>query len=80
MPLPAADSPMAALDIERTVRGIFEEVLGSRDIDRAAGFFDIGGDSFAAIEAVERINREFSCAFDPPVLPRTRPSRRWPGT
>ncbi|MET9925946.1 MULTISPECIES: amino acid adenylation domain-containing protein [unclassified Streptomyces] len=62
---PAADSPVAALDIERTVRGIFEEVLGSRDIDRAAGFFDIGGDSFAAIEAVERINREFGCSLRP---------------
>ncbi|MEU9201095.1 amino acid adenylation domain-containing protein [Streptomyces sp. NPDC048332] len=66
---PAADSPasgpVAARGIERTVRGIFEEVLGSRDIDRAAGFFDIGGDSFAAIEAVERINREFDCSLRP---------------
>lgn len=62
---PAADSPVAALDIERTVRGIFEEVLGSRDIDRATGFFDIGGDSFAAIEAVERINREFGLPLRP---------------
>ncbi|WP_432150235.1 amino acid adenylation domain-containing protein [Streptomyces sp. bgisy029] len=65
VPLPAAGSPVAALDIERTVRGIFEEVLGSRDIDRAAGFFDIGGDSFAAIEAAERINREFGCSLRP---------------
>ncbi|MEU2822501.1 amino acid adenylation domain-containing protein [Streptomyces bacillaris] len=60
-----ADSPVAAPDVERTVRGIFEEVLGSRDIDRAAGFFDIGGDSFAAIEAVERINRAFGCSLRP---------------
>lgn len=65
VPRQAADSPVAALDVERTVRGIFEEVLGSRDIDRAAGFFDIGGDSFAAIEAVERINREFGCSLRP---------------
>ncbi|MGA5045398.1 amino acid adenylation domain-containing protein [Streptomyces arboris] len=62
---PVAGSLVAALDIERTVRGIFEEVLGSRDIDRAAGFFDIGGDSFAAIEAVERINREFGVPLRP---------------
>ncbi|MGC5264949.1 amino acid adenylation domain-containing protein [Streptomyces cyaneofuscatus] len=62
---PADGSPVAALDIERTVRGIFEEVLGSRDIDRGAGFFDIGGDSFAAIEAVERINRDFGCSLRP---------------
>ncbi|MFJ2151800.1 amino acid adenylation domain-containing protein [Streptomyces microflavus] len=68
VPLPAAGSPVAALDIERTVRGILEEVLGSRDIDRAAGFFDIGGDSFAAIEAVERINREFGCSLRPTSL------------
>ncbi|MFC9269144.1 hypothetical protein ACFTXJ_15415, partial [Streptomyces zhihengii] len=34
---PVADSPVAGLDIERSVRTIFEEVLGSRDIDRAAG-------------------------------------------
>ncbi|WP_371930646.1 amino acid adenylation domain-containing protein [Streptomyces poriferorum] len=70
VPLPAADSPVAAPhierpDIERTVRGIFEEVLGSRDIDRSAGFFDIGGDSFAAIEAVTAINREFGCSLRP---------------
>ncbi|WP_371627361.1 amino acid adenylation domain-containing protein [Streptomyces sp. NBC_01116] len=65
---PAADSPVAALDVERTVRGIFEEVLGSRDIERAAGFFDIGGDSFAAIEAVERINREYGCSLRPTSL------------
>ncbi len=62
---PAADSLVAAPDIERTVRGIFEEVLASGDIDRAAGFFDIGGDSFAAIEAVERINRAFGCSLRP---------------
>ncbi|GAA5602737.1 MULTISPECIES: non-ribosomal peptide synthetase [Streptomyces] len=68
VPLPAADGPVAGLDIERTVRGIFEEVLGSRDIDRAAGFFDIGGDSFAAIEAVERINREFGRSLRPTSL------------
>lgn len=65
---PAPDSPVAGLDIERSVRTIFEEVLGSRDIDRAAGFFDIGGDSFAAIEAVERINREFGCSLRPTSL------------
>ncbi|MFD4233266.1 amino acid adenylation domain-containing protein [Streptomyces sp. NPDC058542] len=68
VPLPAAATPVAALDIERAVRGIFEEVLGSRDIDRAAGFFDIGGDSFAAIEAVERINRAFGCSLRPTGL------------
>ncbi|MGV9310735.1 amino acid adenylation domain-containing protein [Streptomyces sp. NPDC003691] len=60
--------PVAAPGIERTVRGIFEDVLGSRDIDRAAGFFDIGGDSFAAIEAVERINRAFGCSLRPTVV------------
>ncbi|MFJ2027155.1 amino acid adenylation domain-containing protein [Streptomyces sp. NPDC087897] len=65
VPPPAVGGPVTALDLERTVRGIFEEVLGSRDIDRAAGFFDIGGDSFAAIEAVERINREFGCSLRP---------------
>ncbi|UTR80095.1 non-ribosomal peptide synthetase [Streptomyces cavourensis] len=65
---PVVDSPVSAPDIERTVRGIFEEVLGSRDIDRAAGFFDIGGDSFAAIEAVERINRAFDCSLRPTSL------------
>ncbi|CAM5356774.1 Amino acid adenylation domain-containing protein OS=Streptomyces microflavus OX=1919 GN=Smic_82470 PE=4 SV=1 [Streptomyces microflavus] len=36
--------------------------------DRAAGFFDIGGDSFAAIEVVERINREFGCSLRPTSL------------
>ncbi|MCI3928185.1 non-ribosomal peptide synthetase [Streptomyces sp. AN091965] len=65
VPLPAAERPGAAPDIERTVRGIFEEVLGSRDVDRTAGFFDIGGDSFAAIEAAARINREFGCSLRP---------------
>ncbi|MFH8377913.1 amino acid adenylation domain-containing protein [Streptomyces cyaneofuscatus] len=65
---PVADSRVVALDIERTVRGIFAEVLGSRDIDRAAGFFDIGGDSFAAIEAVARINHEFGCSLRPTSL------------
>ncbi|PVC81635.1 non-ribosomal peptide synthetase [Streptomyces sp. CS090A] len=73
VPLPAAGttaagSRVAALDVERTVRGIFEEVLGSRDIDRGAGFFDIGGDSFAAIEAVERINHEFGLSMRPTSL------------
>ncbi|MFD3970407.1 amino acid adenylation domain-containing protein [Streptomyces cyaneofuscatus] len=71
--VPVADSPVvgdpvAALGIERTVRGIFEEVLGSRDLDRAAGFFDVGGDSFAAIEAVARINREFGLSLRPTSL------------
>ncbi|MDQ0988599.1 non-ribosomal peptide synthetase [Streptomyces sp. V2I9] len=65
VPPPAVGGPATARDLERTVRGIFEEVLDSRDIDRAAGFFDIGGDSFAAIEAVERINREFGCSLRP---------------
>jgi polyketide synthase PksN len=71
-PVPAADATpphqVQPADLERTVRRIFGDVLGARDIDRDAGFFDIGGDSFAAIEVVAAINEAFGCTLRPTSL------------
>ena len=58
----------ADVGIERAVRRIFAEVLGTRDIERDAGFFDIGGDSFAAIEVVAAINTAFGLTLRPTSL------------
>ncbi|HEV2639447.1 MAG TPA: amino acid adenylation domain-containing protein [Actinocrinis sp.] len=66
--LPAADEMVPAAEVERTVHRIFGEVLGIRVADRSAGFFDIGGDSFTAVEAVAAINREFGCTLRPTSL------------
>jgi polyketide synthase PksN len=67
-PRPAADAAVPPAAVERTVRRIFEDVLGARHVDRDAGFFDIGGDSFAAIEVAAAINRAFGCALRPARL------------
>ncbi|MCI0584747.1 MAG: phosphopantetheine-binding protein, partial [Chloroflexi bacterium] len=51
----------AAGSIERRLREIFQEALGRTDFGRAEGFFDLGGDSFAAVVMTERINQAFGC-------------------
>jgi polyketide synthase PksN len=57
-----------AIGVERRVRGIFSAALERGDVDRDAGFFDLGGTSFSAIEAVDQINRAFGCDLRPTAL------------
>ncbi|WP_437585646.1 amino acid adenylation domain-containing protein [Sorangium sp. So ce1000] len=63
-PAPVASverSQGADSSIERRLRTIFQDALGRGDFGRDEGFFDIGGDSFAAVVTIERINQAFGC-------------------
>ena len=43
---------VAESDLERTVLGVWEEILGFEGIGIDDNFFDLGGDSFAAVQVV----------------------------
>ncbi|GAA2987876.1 condensation domain-containing protein [Streptosporangium longisporum] len=45
-----------AARLEEKVAEVFGEVLGTTDVDPTASFFDLGGDSFAAVRVVSRID------------------------
>ncbi|WP_026423393.1 non-ribosomal peptide synthetase [Actinokineospora inagensis] len=65
---PAERKPEPVHHVERTVRRVFADALGHQDIDRDTGFFDLGGDSFTAIDVVANLNREFGRALRPTAL------------
>jgi amino acid adenylation domain-containing protein len=49
------------LPIEKIIYNIFKEILSHEDLNKNDRFFDIGGDSFSAIAAIEKINKTFDC-------------------
>lgn len=57
----ASPQGLPAPQVEDQVRRIFENVLKHANFGRDDRFFDIGGDSFTAILAVEQINAHFGC-------------------
>ncbi|MEU9703321.1 non-ribosomal peptide synthetase [Streptomyces sp. NPDC047981] len=48
-----------ATETERTVAGIFANVLGAARIGADSGFFAVGGNSLQAMRAVTRLNKHF---------------------
>ncbi len=48
-----------ATDVERTLADIYARVLGVEQVGTAESFFDLGGDSLAAMRAVDAINAAF---------------------
>jgi dihydroaeruginoic acid synthetase len=54
-PAPGGAPPDGAL--ERTVAGLWSDVLGVGVDDRAAGFFALGGDSLLATTLLDRLRR-----------------------
>jgi amino acid adenylation domain-containing protein len=56
-PTPPADRPRAvpATPREEAVAAVYREILGVAEVDATASFFDLGGDSFAAVRAVRQI-------------------------
>ncbi|WP_019925401.1 non-ribosomal peptide synthetase [Nocardia sp. BMG111209] len=52
--IPAVLTPPAT-PAEAAIAAVFAEILGIPDIDVTVGFFDLGGDSFAAVRVVGRI-------------------------
>ncbi len=55
-------------EIEEKVFKIYREILDCDEIGREEGFFDIGGNSLAAVIAAERINKEFGVEIPVTVL------------
>jgi amino acid adenylation domain-containing protein len=53
----------AADDVERTLQGLWEAVLGTRGIGLDDSFFDLGGHSLLAIKLLDRVDKEFGRAF-----------------
>ncbi|AKJ29422.1 non-ribosomal peptide synthetase [Caldimonas brevitalea] len=60
-PTPTRTTRGPVLTVEQNVRRIFMEVLNLDHVERSHGFFDLGGDSYTAIAAVEKINRLLGC-------------------
>lgn len=58
---PAAEQPLT--EIERTLAGIWAEVLGVSQINRSDNFFDLGGHSLTLIHLFARINKQFSSSL-----------------
>ena len=61
-------------DIERTIAGIWEDLLGVAPIDRDDDFFSLNGDSLLGAQVIARIHRAFgatiplSAIFDEPTI------------
>ncbi len=55
-------------EIEEKIFKIYREILDSEEIGREEGFFDIGGNSVAAVIVAERINKEFGVEIPVTVL------------
>ncbi len=51
----AGEPAAAATSREETVAAVYREILGLPQVDVAASFFDLGGNSFDAVRAVRRI-------------------------
>ncbi|MDR7341665.1 amino acid adenylation domain-containing protein [Pantoea alhagi] len=53
-------SPATSPDFSGPLRTLFAEVLGYSGFSSQAAFFDIGGDSFKAVELISRLNKRFN--------------------
>lgn len=62
---PACKAPDESVEVQRRVAEIWEEVLGVTPSDDSQDFFDLGGDSLAAIQLTLRLGEAFG--FDCPV-------------
>jgi len=62
--------------VEHHLKGIWAELLGRKNIDMRADFFDLGGNSLQALQVVARIAAAFrvrlppNCLFECPTLAR----------
>lgn len=54
-PVVVPDPDGTGSPLEDTIVEVFREILEVDDIDATTGFFDVGGDSFAAVRAISRI-------------------------
>ncbi|MGI5506407.1 non-ribosomal peptide synthetase [Lentzea sp. CA-135723] len=62
--LPVPTAPVALFvvprsDAERSVAGVWQEVLGRGDVGLDSGFFDLGGTSLLLMQVVKRLRDEF---------------------
>lgn len=55
-PGPAGPLPAPNPEVETRVVKVYRDVLGIAEVDPAASFFDLGGDSFSAVRAAGRID------------------------
>lgn len=55
---PASRNTFPATDLERTVLGVWEQVLGADSLSARDDFFDLGGQSLQAIQASNRLGVE----------------------
>lgn len=55
-------------DIEDRLRVLMASILGSSRVEPDDNFFDLGGESLAALELVSHINREFNVHISPIVI------------
>lgn len=62
-PVPGPERNGAAPSVEERLRGLWTEVLGMSSIDGGADFFDLGGDSMAAVQLIGRIRDVFQVEF-----------------
>ncbi|MFA1538083.1 type I polyketide synthase [Actinomadura monticuli] len=71
---PPAPPPSAPDDIERRLRVLWSEALGSPDFTADADFFDVGGDSMSAMQVVDGIRDVYglelgmATVFDHPTV------------
>ncbi|MFD4668658.1 non-ribosomal peptide synthase/polyketide synthase [Lentzea sp. NPDC058450] len=63
-----ADHVAPRTDAERTVAGIWSEVLGVADIGVLDDFFDLGGDSILSIRVISRLRAAFDVEMSPRAL------------
>ena len=54
--------------IESMVLEVFREVLKNRDLDLEADFFEAGGDSLLAIDAIQLIGEHVGHELDPVII------------
>jgi amino acid adenylation domain-containing protein/thioester reductase-like protein len=50
-------------ETERTLAGIWRELLGGEAVGRNDHFFDLGGHSLLALQALSRVNQAFGCTL-----------------
>jgi amino acid adenylation domain-containing protein len=55
VPAPAGPPALPATALEETIAAVYREILDVPQVDVAASFFELGGDSFDAVRAVGRI-------------------------
>lgn len=73
---PALESALTASDneVEKTIAGIWQEVLGVERVASDDNFFELGGDSLIAIQVLSRLRKSFevdlpvTTLFDAPTV------------